>query len=227
MVLRGPTSLDCLQLQWDYPVHVPPTNHRSTRALGALPTAKAFAEIADGDPRPLLILRETDDVEAMPLLALRQSMERTRLLARWFHCIELPIDVLARNHAYRNVFDKQRPARIKLCLADGSQAMTFADLPNERDLQRAMTKLLDKAYVMDTRRPTRQLIALLDELDRVDAELIRLERSIDQLLEQNGGRARRSARLSEQLAAANTRRQRLRQSERSLRDLGRTRAKSN
>lgn len=225
---RGATSLDRLAPDWDFPVHVPERNQETTVASGALPRAAAFAAIAAGDPRPLLIVREADDGFGSALFAEAACDERVLMLTGWFHCVKLPHNVLTENHPFRNALtDGKVPAegaRVVLSRADGSGAVALDERTGQQDLLHALTAVLRGAYPRDAGRPMGQLLALLGEFDRVDAELVRLQTDLEKTLDRHGNRPSRLERLRAQIREATAERELLLQREAELRDLGRARA---
>ena len=61
--MRGPSAKSYLSIKWDYPVYVPPDEKpvegtHTKRKRQALSREDVFAQIANDDPRPLLVLRE-------------------------------------------------------------------------------------------------------------------------------------------------------------------------
>ena len=66
----------------------------------ALEWNAAIEALAGKDERPLLVMREcarcnkTDDALLQP----GSDNEKVLFLARWFHCVRLPIDVLSLIH---------------------------------------------------------------------------------------------------------------------------------
>lgn len=223
-VVRGPSTRALLTLDWRYPVHAPPevvlaegaTTAKAVRK--ALTYEAAFAEIAGEDPRPLLVLREcavcngTDDA----LLSRSVDNERTFLMARWFHCVKLPVDVLADDHPYRSLFPGGRSEHMFLATRDGAQRIALEGERSRTELWSAMSSVLASDYADDPGRVLKGVQRKLDRLDAADQRLAELQSRYDQLLESEGansaklkkaraklaeGRAERDALLDEVKAA--------------------------
>jgi hypothetical protein len=217
---RGRTAKQLLELDWDYPVYVPAAG--PTRVGGPLSRELAFEHLADGDARPLLVLRECNACAGTnrALLTSDAPNDRTLVLARWFHCIKLPPDVLEPSNAFRNVFAGEHPAHLFLSLADGSQTIDLDGRQSQNELWEAMTTTLRAAYAKDAAASLKELVALLDGFDRVDAEVSRLEAELQQTLERRGAKVPRVAELQQALKAVCVERARLLAREQELRDLG-------
>ena len=223
-VVRGPSTRALLSLDWSYPVHAPPavalaegaTTAKAVRK--ALTYEEAFAEIAGEDPRPLLVLREcavcngTDDA----LLSRSVDNERTFLLARWFHCVKLPVDVLSDDHPFRNLFPGGRSEHLFLATRDGTQRIALEGERSRAELWSAMQSVLASDYAADADHVLKAIQRKLDRLDAADQRLGELQSRYDQLLESEGansaklkkaraklaeGRAERDALLDEVQAA--------------------------
>jgi hypothetical protein len=218
---RGKTAKKLLELEWDYPVYVP-ADTGTTRVSGPLARAELFAHLADGDPRPLLVLRECHACAGtnLALLASNEPNDRTLLLTRWFHCIKLPPDVLRPNHAFRGAFDGEHPSHLFLCLADGSQVHDLDGRQSQNELWRALTRTLRAAYAKDAASSLKELVSLLDDFDRVDGEMTRLETELQKALERSGAKAPKVADLQKKLEAVCREHAGLLAREQELRDLG-------
>jgi hypothetical protein len=217
---RGKTSKKLLELAWDYPVHKPETEGQ-TLAVTALPRDQAFAEIADGDRRPVLVLRECSACAGsnLALLTTDASNDRTLLLARWFHCVKLEPEVVGDHHPYRNLFGA-RPSHLFLSLADGSSTIDLDGRQSQNDLWKALSSTLRAAYGKDADKTTKALLSLLDDFDRVDAEIARIQGQLDQALEKDGARSTKIVELQKKLEAAQAEHRELIAKEQQLRDLG-------
>ncbi|MBK8097185.1 MAG: hypothetical protein IPK26_08760 [Planctomycetes bacterium] len=201
-------------------MHVPPSGQQ-TVSIAALPVAEAYAEIAGDDDRPLLILRECRACAGTDLALLRNDEinDRTLLLTRWFHCVKLPADVLTANHPYRNLFTGNHPSHLFLCLKDGSQPLSLDGKQSQNDMWAGMGKVLRAAYAKDVDGPCKELLSLLDQFDRVDGEIERLNHEIDKEVEKNGTKSSRLATLQKKLKDATATRAELLGKEEKLRDL--------
>src|SRR5690606_30487303 len=76
----------------------------------ALPVEMAFELVADGDRRPLLIVRECELCKGTDHAVLSRTLdnEQTVLLTHWFRCIKLPPNVLKENHPFFNLFKREK-----------------------------------------------------------------------------------------------------------------------
>lgn len=200
-------------MHWDAPVYATEAQRRADKVDGhssarevshALPRERALAEVVGDDPRPLLVMREcgfcagTDDA----LLSTRLDNERTILLARWFHLVKLPNHVLSDDHPFRNLFEGDQPPHVFLCSVDGTDVVGFDGQQSQSDLWSAMEGVLAKAYERDAGRAVEKSIKLLDQLDRIDDELLRLRGEAEAALEEYGPTNGRSKAAAKKLAAA-------------------------
>jgi len=198
-----------MTLDWSYPVHTPqeaPLAAGGTTAKAvrkALDYQQAFAEIAGEDPRPLLVLREcavcngTDDA----LLSRSVDNERTFLMARWFHCVKLPVDVLADDHPYRNLFPGGRSEHLFLATRDGAQRVALEGERSRAELWSAMLDVLTADYANDPERVLKGIQRNLDRLDAADQRLGELQSRYDQLLEREGANSGKLKKARQKLAA--------------------------
>jgi hypothetical protein len=207
-VVRGPSTRTLLSLDWSYPVHAPPevalaegaTTARAVRK--ALTYEEAFAEIAGEDPRPLLVLREcavcngTDDA----LLSRSVDNERTFLMARWFHCVKLPVDVLSDDHPFRNLFPGGRAEHLFVATRDGAQRIALEGERSRAELWAAMSRVLACDYADDPERALKGIQRKLDRLDAADQRLAELQSRYDQLLESEGANSIRLKKARQKLA---------------------------
>lgn len=191
---RGTTARSLFKLNWEYPVWEAPKSLDdgptvAVKQRSALSQAEALAYIAGKDPRPLLVLREcktcngTDDA-----LLSRGNVdnERTFLLSRWFHCVKLPVDVLQKDHPFRNLFRAEDAEHMFLCAADGSQKTPLESERSRVELWDAMSHVLKATYAKEPEAVVKKMQRTIDEIDRVDEKLRACERKIDSLLETEG-----------------------------------------
>ena len=181
-VPRGPSTRELLKLGWDYPVHqateAPRSEGTSVRApREALPREAAMRFIAGKDPRPLLVLREcsfcnkTDDALLTPGI----DNERTMFLARWFHCVKLPVDVILPDHSFNALFPNDDAEHLFVSAVDGSTKAPLEADTSRVDLWSAMGKVLAAAYVKDPMIAYKEVHQVFDRLDVLDQKLAELD----------------------------------------------------
>jgi hypothetical protein len=191
--VRGATAKSLLKLTWDYPSYTPPPQKQSEGTVAkverrALTQQEALAVIAGKDPRPLLVLREcavcngTDDA----LLSPGADNERTFLLSRWFHCVKLPQDVLQADHPFHSLFAGEDPEHMFFSARDGAGRMPLESEGSRAELWDVMTSVLAAQYASSPQKALKEVLASLDELDRTDLEIGRLEQRLEELLEKEG-----------------------------------------
>lgn len=188
---RGVASRELLELRWNYPVHqaaaAPESEHGTSveARREALPMDKAIEVLAGNDPRPLLVLREckvcnkTDDA----LLSRTESNERTLVLARFFRCVKLPVDVVEPDHPFHALFPSNDAEHLFV-----SQPGLAARKPLESDTSRvelwsAMESTLAASYGFDAQKAVKQVLAILDRVDEHERKVTALETRKGQLME--------------------------------------------
>ncbi len=188
---RGIASRELLDLRWNYPVFkaeaAPVSEHGTSVApiREALPREKAIEVLSGNDPRPLLVLREcsvcnkTDDA----LLSRNESNERTLVLARFFRCVKLPVDVVEPDHPFHALFPSNESEHLFV-----SGPGVSAKLPLESDTSRvelwaAMESTLAANYGLDAVKVTRQVLQGLDKIDECERKLTTLETRKGALME--------------------------------------------
>jgi hypothetical protein len=186
---RSQAVAEILKLNWDYPVHVATEQHeKGTRVKekrSALARAEALRAIAGNDPRPLLVLREctvcnkTDDA----LLKAGADNERTLLLARWFHCVKLPVDVVEPDHPFNALFPTNDAEHLFVALRDGSGKLALESDTSRTKLWDAMTDVLGDAYAKDPTSAAKDVQKKLDKIDLLETRRRTLETRRDELLE--------------------------------------------
>jgi hypothetical protein len=135
---------------------------------------RPLAAIADGDPRPLLVLRECDACRGSSDAFLSRTLdnEKTELLGRWFHAVRLGPEVLEPDHPLHALFPGQAPAHLFTATLDGRTRVELDGAQSQAQLWQAMTTVLRKTYRRDPDAAVRGLQKLLDQLDESDARLV-------------------------------------------------------
>ncbi len=186
-----------LKLDWNYPTYQAP-QEQSDRSVAA-PVRKALARdaalqyIAGDDPRPLLLLRECLVCNGTDKALLSEGVdnERTFLLARWFHCVKLPADVLQADHPFRSLFDGKDPEHLFLSAADGSGKVPLESERSRTELWRHMSTVLAQNYSKDITRELDGTLKLLDKLDALDVRAQQAKLDISRALEKSGPDSKR------------------------------------
>lgn len=215
--VRGPSSKDVLKLEWDYPIYVPKKakvteGSVAKSAKRALTRAEAIKAIAGDDPRPLLVLREckvcngTDDA----LLKGGVDNEKTFLLARWFHCVKLPVDVMDDNHPFHKVFTLDKPEHLFVCSVDGSNHNPLESDTSRVQLWTSMKGLVAQEYNGDANGAIKKIAKAIDKLDVVDERFLSLDERRDAILEKEGPKSRKLVKLKKLLAKCEADRVKLR-----------------
>jgi hypothetical protein len=205
---RGPTSRVELKIDWECPTYeekVAPDSGKTVakRARHALKMEEAFAHLAGGDRRPMLVLREclkcngTDDA----LMTRKQDNERTLLMSRWFHCIKLPPDVLAEDHPFHALFAGEKPGHLFFARWDGSERKDLTGTQSRAELWGLMETYLASEYAEKFDVSLKELIALLDRFDRIDDELATVKDQMDDLIEKGQATSGKMGKLQEKLAS--------------------------
>jgi hypothetical protein len=190
-------------MTWDYPVYTPVADVTSTGTRGrqvrkALTREEAVKYIAGNDPRPLLILREckvcngTDDA----LLKTGADNEKTFLLAAWFHCVKLPVDVMEENHPFYNMFKQEQPEHLFVCSIDGTNHQALESQTSRTELWKSMHGLLNAEYKKAPKASLKKISSLLGKLDEQDARLDILLSRQEQLLEEEGVKSKKLVKLN-------------------------------
>lgn len=219
-----------MQLAWDFPVYTPPerpakraAEHTVVKEVEvALPREEAFAWIHKGDKRPLLILREcnkckgTDDA----LLSRTMKNEETQILARFFHCVKLPVHVLQKEHPFHTLFDEEHPPHLFFASYDGSDPIAMRGVYTQGDLYKAMYAILDREYVRDARLGVREMLKLLSQSDMLDWKEDDVKDRLEKEIEKNGPKSEKLAPFRAELAEVDKKREQLRAKEKLVLDLG-------
>jgi hypothetical protein len=188
---RGVTSRELLELRWNYPVHqvaaAPESEHGTSveARREALPLEKAIEVLSGEDPRPLLVLREckvcnkTDDA----LLSRTESNERTLVLARFFRCVKLPVDVVEPDHPFHALFPSNDSEHLFVALPGGVAKKPLESDTSRVELWSAMETTLAASYGFEANKVVKQVLALLDRVDEHERKLTGLETRKGQLME--------------------------------------------
>lgn len=184
-VPRGVTTREYLKMDWRYPVYRPQAEVRSdattqTAPRAALSREEALRAIAGDDPRPLLVLREcpvcnkTDDA----LLKGGSDNDRTLVMARWFRCVKLPVDVVEPDHPFNALFPTNDAEHLFLALPDGSSKIPLESEGSRTELWTSMSKVLAAAYETDPSKAHGELLQRFDRIDLLDAQILEIEGKI-------------------------------------------------
>ena len=217
-----------------YPVYKPVTGGSSPTPSGqtsavqverALPAEQAFAYVADGDKRPLLILRECERCKGTDHALLSRSLdnEQTVLLTQWFRCIKLPPNVLDEKHPFANLWKREKEGdRIPhLFFADpdgGNRRELPGDQP-QSELWTTMLSYLDRCYAESAKEALKEMRQLLSQYDKLDIDEQAIKVRIDKETEKNGPRSPRLKDFDADLAKVEKARTKLRAREKELREL--------
>jgi len=193
----------------------------SRRVERALVRVVAFIDVAKGDMRPLLVLREcklcngTDDA----LLSSYESNEDILMMAKWFHCVKLPPTVLDETHPYHSLFQEKHPPHLFVSKWDGT-----AHIPLKGDLSRGeltdnLYSMLGMTYDGKAKPRVKKLKKLLYLYDMLDEKIQRLEITIDDELEKRGPRSKKIAKYRNQLNKALKEMTSLKEDEKKLYDM--------
>lgn len=169
-------------MHWDYPVYTPPVVPSSGGTAPAvvrhaLSREEALRLVAGNDPRPLLVLREcpvcnkTDDA----LLKGGPDNDRTLVLAQWFHCVKLPVDVVEVNHPFNALFPNDDAEHLFLALADGGARQPLESDGSRTELWGSMAQVLGLAYEKNPAPGYADVLKRFGNLDILDSKVLDLE----------------------------------------------------
>ncbi|MFK7739245.1 MAG: hypothetical protein AB8H80_02890 [Planctomycetota bacterium] len=221
-----------LKIEWNYPVYKPTTPARKSgdrtvakEAERALPIEQAYALVAEGDRRPLLILRECELCKGTDHAVLSRTLdnEQTVLLTHWFRCVKLPPNILKETHPFYNLFKKgEKEKKVPhLFFADPSGANKAA-LPGDQSqsqLWKVMFGYLNRCYDENAKSAIKGLRKILTSYDKLDAEEQLVRARIDKEIEKNGPKSKKLKKFDKQLDKLEAQREKLRKREQELRDL--------
>ena len=177
---RSAASTDALKIYWKFPVPEPDAQAMAFR--------RAITAIAGDDPRPLIVLRECwvcDDPENA-LLRRNDSNETTRIMTRWFHCVQLPDSVRDPAHPFHGLFEDDLPPHLFVCDRDGKNVVTFDGTQLPSKMHQAIFKQLRLSYSHDARVAIKKIRRSLEDFDRIDTKRVNCRDRYDRELEKNG-----------------------------------------
>jgi hypothetical protein len=181
-----------LQLEWDYPVYAEPEEKSSgttaKRQRRALAVEAAYAFIAGDDPRPLLVLRECKQCNGTDTALLQggPDNERTQLLARWFHCVKLPVDVREPDHPFNALFPREDAEHLFVSAPDGSGRVGLESEGSRTEIWKAMGGVISAEYAKKADASMKRIAMLLDDLDVVDSRRREVQLRRDEILQEDG-----------------------------------------
>ncbi|MCA8981537.1 MAG: hypothetical protein H6831_00915 [Planctomycetes bacterium] len=210
-LLRGPSAREYLKITWDYPVYVPPQEKtdegRTTAKVArrALSREEAIKVIAGNDPRPLLVLRECKVCNGTDEALLKGGVdnEKTFLMAGWFHCVKLPVDVLEKDHPFHALFVQgESPEHLFVCSIDGTNHDPLESQTSRTELWKSMRDLLAKEYKKNPDTALKTIARLMDKLDVADERYVELVDRQNEILEEEGPTSRKLPKVAKKLAKA-------------------------
>ncbi len=169
----------------------------------ALTREEAIRVIAGDDPRPLLVLRECKVCNGTDEALLKGGVdnEQTFLLARWFHCVKLPVDVLEEDHPFHALFvQDEAPEHLFVCAVDGSAHDPLESQTSRTELWKSMRAILAAEYKVKPETRLKTIARLMDKLDVADDRLTELIDRQDQILEEDGPQSRKLPKLAKKIA---------------------------
>lgn len=206
-IVRGPSSKGILKLDWTYPIYepkaAPVTEGSAARSVKrALSREEAFRVIAGNDPRPLLVLRECKVCNGTDEALLKGGVdnEKTFMLAKWFHCVKLPVDVMEENHPFHNVFVLEATEHLFVASIDGSNHAPLESETSRVELWESMKKLIAAEYKGDAEKSIVKVAKVIDKLDVVDQRYLDLQERRDDILVKEGPKSRKLKKLQKSLA---------------------------
>jgi len=221
-----------LKVVWTYPVYKPTTPERKPgdRTVAkevdrALPVEQAFMLVADGDKRPLLIMRECELCKGTDHAVLSRSLdnEQTVLLTHWFRCVKLPPNVLTDKHPFYNLFkkgeDEKKVPHLFFADPNGDNKSALPGDQSQSDLWKVMFTYLDRCYDENAKVAIKQLRKVLGQYDKLDAEEQLVRSRIDKEIEKHGPKSKQLKKFDKDLAEVAEERAKLRAQEQELRDL--------
>jgi len=228
---RGKSSKKLLEIEWTHPVHKPaepkePAKPGTTVAgtvERALPPEEAWLLVADGDKRPLLVMRECELCKGSDHALLNRSLdnEQTVLLTHWFRCVKLPPNVIEEKHPLHALFQRSKEGEpiphLFFANADGSNRTPLPGDQSQSQLWEVMFGYLENCYEGDAKKCIKELRALLSDFDTVDALEQELKVRMDKELEKNGPESPKLKKLVEDQEQFRKRREKISAREKELR----------
>jgi hypothetical protein len=229
---RGKTAKKLLEIEWTYPVYQaeqrelkPGETTVASEAERALPLELAYKEVADGDRRPLLVLRECERCKGTDHALLSRSLdnEQTVLLTHWFRCVKLPTNVMDDVHPFHNLFLREKEgARIPHLFFADPDGQNRKELPGDQPqsvLWGVMFDYLDRCYAENAKAAIKELRQVLGQYDKLDIQEQDVKARIDREIEKNGPKSPKLKKLDSDLEKVAKQREKLGKRERELRDL--------
>jgi hypothetical protein len=109
---------------------------------------------------------KTDDALLQP----GADNEKVLFLARWFHCVRLPIDVVEPDHPFHALFPSNDAEHLFVITADGKSKLALESDTSRTELCKAMSEVLAKSYVKDPTPLYKDLHVWGEELDALDQQ---------------------------------------------------------
>ena len=229
---RGRTARRHLLVDWTFPVWKPetpmadPNNPNATvitEVRRALPRAKAFELVSEGDRRPLLIMRECAGCAGSDEALIDRSLESdtTVLLSHWFRCIKIPMHVLEGDHPLHNLFEGHDPMpHMMFGNPDGSDLVPLGPGQKQSDLWKIMYGKLDTAYEGDPSKTIKKLQKILTQYDTIDNLEDTVKRRLEREIEKRGPKSPQVRKLEGKIDELAIKRDNLKEELEALRDLG-------
>ena len=223
---RQRTSRSLLAIDWRYPKSLElGDDFEGTRAgarMTALPRDEVLRIACDGDPRPLLVLRECEACNGTEdaLLSTKLDNEKTRLLTRWFRCIKLRPNVLLPDHTFHALFDAPHPPHLFLCMPDGTNLIPLDGKQSQTMLWKAMAHLLGLSYEKDPEEAVKNLRRLMERYDHLDAAEDSLREQLEKEVEAHGPKSAKVQSLEAKLQKLRAEREQMKAEEAKAADLG-------
>ena len=219
-------------MEWTYPVYKPTTPARKAgeqtvaqEVERALPVEQAYLLIADGDKRPLLIMRECELCKGTDHAVMSRTLdnEQTVLLTHWFRCVKLPPNVLTEKHPFYNLFkkgeDEKKVPHLFFADPNGDNKVALPGDQAQSELWKVMFTYLDRCYGDNAKVAIKQLRKVLGQYDKLDAEEDLIRSRIDKEIEKNGPKSKKLKKFDKDLDDCAKEREQLRKLEQELRDL--------
>lgn len=223
-----------LTVDWSYPVYkivereVTKADEGKTIAgpvERALPVEQAYEFIADGDRRPLLVLRECEKCKGTDHALLSRTLdnEQTVLLTKWFHCVKLPTNVIMENHPLYNLFLRQKEGEriphLFFADPDGQNRMELPGDQPQSALWDTMFTYLERCYAEDAKAALKELRQVLSQYDKLDAREQEIRARIEKETVKNGPESPKLKKFDQDLADLEKDRKKQGDREKELRDL--------
>ena len=208
--IRSHFSRRRLVIQWNYP----------QGGLEPLDAAAALREMHKADPRPLLIVRDSNEFENSDeaLFGGQKDSELLILLTYWFKCIKVDRRVVTNtSHPFHALFAGEHPPYLLLVSGDDKTRIALGARLAQSKVTANLVGLLNAEYTKDTLAVAKTWLRLLGEYDRLEQAAGVLN---DGLIRQIRKKSRAGiSRARAKLRALETHRQRLLAREKRLVDL--------